>query len=114
MAKGPEVLAVIVRAPCSTGDDMAGGNFEKDSVDSAILIVLWFIDQAPEKMTCAESEKEMLVVHVVQGEHGAAGEQELDGLWLKPKTFEGDTQGRLRAASRVDRGCREEEKDRQG
>jgi len=50
----------------------------------------------------------------MQREHGAAGKQELDGLWLKAETFERDTQGRLRAASRMNGDCCEEKKHGQG
>ena len=46
-------------------------------------------------MAGAEGEEEMLVVDVVQGEHGAAGEQELSGLRLEAKVFERDPQGWL-------------------
>ena len=114
VAEGPEVLAVIVRAPCRACEDMAGGNFEKDCVDGAILIVLGVVDQSPEKMTCTEGEKEMLVVNVVQRQHGAASEQELDGLRLKTKTFERDTQRRLRTTGRTDGNASQEKKRRQG
>ena len=40
VAEGPEVLAVVVHAPRGAGEDMAGGDFEEDGVDVAVLIVL--------------------------------------------------------------------------
>jgi hypothetical protein len=110
VTEGPEVLAVVVRTPCSAGEDMAGGDLQKDGVDGAILIVLGFVDQAPEKVARAEGEEEVLVVDVVQREHGAAAEHELRGLRLKAETFEWDTQRRLRATGRINRSYRQEKK----
>ena len=93
---------------------MAGGYFEKDGVDGAIVIVLGVVDQTPEQMAPAEGEEEMLVVDVVQGEHGAAGEQELDGLGLKAETFKRDTKRRLWSAGGMDLSGRQEKKHGQG
>ena len=56
----------------------------------------------------------MLVIDVVQGKHGAAGEQELDGLGLKTETFEWDTQRRLWSASGMGESWRQENKRGQG
>ena len=39
VAEAPEVLAVIVEAPVGAGEDAAGGEFEEDGVDVAVLIV---------------------------------------------------------------------------
>jgi hypothetical protein len=53
----------------------------------------------------------MLVVDVVQGEHRAAGEQELSGLRLEAKAFEWDTEGWFWATRGTDRDCCEEKAD---
>jgi hypothetical protein len=45
----------------------------------------------------------MLVVNVVQGEHGAAVEEKLVGEGLKAEVLEGDAQRRLGAAGEGDR-----------
>ena len=45
-----------------------------------------------------EGEKQVLVVDIVQREHGAAVEQELGGKRLEAEDFPGDAQRRLRAA----------------
>jgi hypothetical protein len=110
VAESPEVLAVVVHAPRGAGEDMTGGDFEEDGVDVAVLIVHRVVREALEEMAGAEGKEEMLVVDVVQGEHGAAGEEELSGLRLEAKAFERDSQGWFWATSGMDGDCCEEKK----
>jgi hypothetical protein len=110
VAKGPQILSMIVHAPCGAGEDTTGGYFEEDGVDVAILIVLRLVWQALEEMAGAEGKEEMLIVDVVQRKHGAAGEQELGGLRLEAKVFEWDSQGWFWATSGMAGDCCEEKK----
>ena len=77
MAKIPEVLGVVVQVPGGAGEDAAGGEFEQNGVDDAVLIVFGLVGQARDEAVDDEGEEKMLVVDVVQREHGAAVEQEL-------------------------------------
>jgi len=110
VAKGPQILTMVVRAPRSAGKDMTGGDFEEDSVDVAVLIVLRLVWQALEEMAGAKGKEEMLIVDIVQGEHGAAGEEKLSGLRLEAKVFERDPQGWFWTTSSMDGDCCEENK----
>ena len=51
----------------------------QDGVDVAVLVVGRVVGQALEEAPGVEGEQQMLVVDVVEGQHGAAGEQELRG-----------------------------------
>ena len=93
MAKAPEVLAVVVETPLGAGEDFAGGNFEQGGLDETVLIFGGLVGQALEEAVGAPGEKEVRVVHVVQGVHGAAREKELGGGWLEANWFEWDTKG---------------------
>jgi hypothetical protein len=101
---------VVVHAPRGASEDTPGGDFEENGVDIAVLIVHRVVREALEEMAGAEGKEEMLVVDVVQGEHGAAGEQKLSGLRLEAKVFKRDAQGWFRATSGMDGDCCEEKK----
>jgi hypothetical protein len=72
---------------------MAGGEFEEECVDVAVHVVGWVVGQARHEAANDEGDQQMLVVHVVEGEHGAAGEEELAGERLEAERIERDTQG---------------------
>ena len=88
MAEAPQILAVVVRAPGGAGKDVAGGEFDQDGVDGAVHVVLWLVGQPREEMAGAEGEEKMLVVDIVDGQHGAACEEELLGEWLEAELFQ--------------------------
>ena len=94
--------------PGGAGEDLSGGDFDEDCVDDAVLIVFGFVGQARDEPVSDEGEEKMLVINVVQRQHGAAIEQELRGERLEAEVFERDTEGRLGAAG--EEGCGEEEK----
>jgi len=93
VAEAPEVLAVVVEPPGGARQDMAGGKFEEQSVDVAVQIVLGLIGQAAQKTVHGEGNEEMPVVDVVEGEHGAAGEEKFAGELLVAHRFEGNANG---------------------
>lgn len=97
-AEAPEVLGVVMQVPGGASEDLAGGKFEEHGVDNAVLIVCGLVGQAGDEAVDDEGDEKVLVVDVVQREHGAAVEQELGGKWLEADAFEGDAQRRLRAA----------------
>ena len=109
VAKVPEVLGVVVQVPGGAGEDAASGEFEEDGVDDAVLIVLGLVGQARYEAVDDEGEEKVLVVDIVQREHGAAVEQELGGKRLEAKIFERDAQRWLRAAGSTRGGPREVE-----
>ena len=92
VAEAPEVLGVVVEVPGGAGEDLAGGEFEEDGVDDAVLIVGGLVGQAGDEAVDDEGDEKMLVVDVVQREHGAAVEQELGGEGLEAEVFEGDAE----------------------
>jgi len=79
---------VVVRAPGGAGEDVAGGEFEQDGVDAAVHVVLGLVGEALEKVAGAEGEQEMLIVDVVNCQHGAACEEELLGEGLEAERFQ--------------------------
>jgi hypothetical protein len=96
VAKVPEILSVVVQVPGGMGEGAAAGEFEQDGVDDTVLIVFGFVGQARDEPVNNEGEEEMLVVNVVQREHGAAIEQELGGERLEAEVFERDAKRRFR------------------
>jgi len=56
-----------------------------------------------------EGEEKMLVVNVMEGEHGAAIEEKLVGKGLEAEFLEGDAKGRLGAASEERHGDEQEQ-----
>src|SRR6266550_667394 len=92
MAQVPEVLGVVVQVPGGAGEGAAGGDFEQNGVDDAVLIVFGLVGQAGDEAVNDEGEEKMLVVNVVQREHGAAVEQELGGEMLEAEVFERDAE----------------------
>ncbi|WP_433968878.1 hypothetical protein [Tunturiibacter gelidiferens] len=89
MAQIPEILAMVVGAPGGAGQNVARGKFEEDGVDGAVHVVLRLVGQALEEVPGAEGEQEMLMVDVVNRQHGAACEEELLGEGWKPNGSRG-------------------------
>lgn len=81
---------MIVRAPGGAGEGVAGGEFDEDGVDGAVHVVLGLVGQSREEVAGAEGEQEMLIVDVVDGQHGAACEEELLGECLEAELFQGE------------------------
>jgi hypothetical protein len=88
VAQVPEVLAVVVSAPGGASQDVAGGKLEQDCVDGAIHVVLGLVGQSFEQVAAAEGEQKMLIVDVVEREHGAARQKELLGEGLEAELFQ--------------------------
>jgi hypothetical protein len=110
VAKTPEVLAVIVKTPLGSGEDVAGGDFNQNCVNEAILIVGRLVGQALEEAMGAPGEKQMPVVHVMEGVHGAAGEKELRRGLLEAKWFQRDAKCGVGIASGQEGYCDEKER----
>lgn len=109
VAKGPEVLAVIVEAPLGACEDAAGGEFEEEGGNVAVLVLRGIVGNALEEGAGVEGEQKVRVVHEVEGEHGAAVEEELRDKGLEAKWRKGDPKRRLRAASVAGNGCEDDE-----
>ena len=73
----PEVLGMVVQMPGGAGEGLAGGEFQHKGVNHTVLIVLGFGGETGNQAVRNEREQEMLVVDVVEREHGAAVEQKL-------------------------------------
>ncbi len=67
VAEVPEVLGVIVQVPGGAGQDAAGGDFEQNGVDDAILILCGLVGQARDEAMDDEGNEKVLLVNVVQG-----------------------------------------------
>jgi hypothetical protein len=91
VTKTPKILTVVVGAPGGAGKDVAGGKFQQDGVDCAVHVVFGFIGQTLEKVAGTEGEQEVLIVDVVDGQHGAASEEELLGERLEAELVQGKT-----------------------
>jgi hypothetical protein len=98
VAEAPKVLTVIVKAPGGAGDDFAGGEFEEEGVDVAVLIVWGIVGHTGKQAANGEGEEQVLVVDVVDGEERTSREQELAGERLEAQGFEGDAERWIRAA----------------
>jgi hypothetical protein len=98
VAEIPEVLGVVVQVPVGAGKDATGGEFEENGLDHAVLVVFGLVGQARDEAVDDEGEEKMLVVDVVQREHGGAVEQELSGERPDAEFFEGDSLWRFGAA----------------
>jgi hypothetical protein len=109
VTEAPQILAVVVRAPGGAGEGVAGGELDQDGVDGAVHIVLWLVGQPGEEVAGAEGEQKMLVVDVVDGQHGAACEEELLGQGLESELVQGEAKRRLGAAG-GEEGWSEEKK----
>jgi hypothetical protein len=92
VAEVPKVLGVVVQVPGGAGEGVAGGKFDEECLDDAILIVFGLVRQARYEAVNDEGEKKMLVVDVMQREHRAAVEQELGGERLEAEVFERDAE----------------------
>ncbi len=108
VAEAPEILAMVVETPRRPAEDAAGGKLEQESIDVTVLIVRRIVGDALEEAAGTEGDEEMLIVHVVEREHGAAGEEELGGERLETQGFEGDAERGVRIA-RQKRWDKEEE-----
>jgi hypothetical protein len=86
---------MVVQVPGGAGEGMAGGKFDEECLDDAVLIVFRFVRQARDEAVNNEGQEKVLVVNVVEGEHGAAVEQELGGERLEPEVFQRDAERRL-------------------
>jgi hypothetical protein len=75
---------VVVETPAGSGEDATGGNFEQDGVDVAVLVGWRVVRQALEEAFGVEGDQEVFVVHVMEGQHGAACKQELRRDGEKP------------------------------
>jgi hypothetical protein len=113
VAKAPEVLGMVVQMPRGAGEDAAGGKFDQNGVDNAVLIVVGFVGETGNEAVDDEGDEKVLVVDVVQGEHGAAVEQELGREWLVAEVFEREPKRWLCAAGKEGDG-EEKKKPAQG
>ena len=109
MTEGPEVLAVIVEAPLGAGEDAAGGEFEEEGGNVAVLILRGIVGDALEEGAGVEGEQKMCVVNEVEGEHGAAVEEELRDERLEAEGRQGDAERRFRTAGMAGNGCKKNE-----
>jgi len=98
VAKVPQVLGAVVKVPGGAGEDLSGGDFEENGVDDPVLIVFGFVGQARDEPVSDEGEEKVLVINVVQRQHGAAIEQQLSGERLEAEVFERKTERWLGAA----------------
>jgi len=105
----PEVLAVIVEAPLGAGEDAAGGKFEEEGGDVAVLVGGRVVGDALEEGADVEGEKKVRVVHEVEGDHGVAVEKELRDEWLEAEWRKRDAEGRIRIAGEAARCGKEKE-----
>jgi len=98
VAKVPEVLRVVMQMPGGAGEDTGGGKFKENSVDDAVLIILRLIGQSRYQAVNNKGEEKMVLVDVVQCEHGAAIKQELGGKGLETEFIQRDAKWWLRSA----------------
>ena len=89
-------MGVVVEVPVGAGEDVGGGEFEEDCFDGAVHVVGWLVGEARDEFFDDEGEEEVLVVDVVEGEHGAAVEEELLGDGLEAELFEGKAERLVR------------------
>jgi hypothetical protein len=59
-AKGPEILQMVMETPVCRGFNPAGGDFEDDGVDSAVLVGGRAVGQAAEELGDSEGDEEMV------------------------------------------------------
>jgi hypothetical protein len=71
---------------------------EQNGVDHTVLIVGGLVGHTGDEPVDDKSKEKVLIVDIMQREHGAAVEQELRLEGLEAKVFERDAEGRLRAA----------------
>ena len=106
-------MAVVVEPPLGSAQDAAGGKFEEDGVDVTVLIVRGVVGQALQEATGAEGEEQVLVVHIVERQHGAAGQQELGGEGLEAERLKRDAKRRVGAPGGHKRGSGQQEEHKE-
>src|ERR1700733_5623847 len=84
---------MVMQVPGGAGEGFAGREFDEDGVDVAVHVVYWLVGEAGDQFLDDEGDEEMLVVDVVESEHGAAVEQELFGEGHEAEVFEREAQG---------------------
>jgi hypothetical protein len=68
---------MVVQVPGGAGKYAPVGKLEEDGIDYAVLVVFGLIGQARYETVNHEGDEQVLVIDIVQREHGAAVEQEL-------------------------------------
>ncbi len=96
----PEVLAMVMEAPLGLSDDFAGGDLEEVGADDAVGIVGRVVGIALHEAAEVEGDEQVCRVGVVDGDHGAAGGEELGQHGLVADGVEGDVNGRNGVACR--------------
>jgi hypothetical protein len=109
VTEGPEVLAVVVESPLGACEDAAGGEFEEEGGNVAVLVGGRVVGDALEEGAGVVGEQEVCVVDEVEGEHGTAGEEELRNERLETEWGKRDAEGWLRIASEAGGGGEEKE-----
>jgi hypothetical protein len=108
VAEIPEILTMVVETPRRTAQDTTRGQLQQNGVDVTVLVVRRIVREALQEAAGTEGDEEVPAVHVVEREHGAAGEEELGGERLETQGFEGDAEGGI-GISRQKRWGKEEE-----
>ena len=62
-----------MEAPLGGGEDVAGGDFEEDGLDGAVVVVGGLVGQTLHEAVDGVCDEEMLVVDEVDGGEGLAG-----------------------------------------
>jgi len=65
-------LAVVVETPFGAGEDFAGGQFDEEGGDHAVLIVDGVAGEAREQAAHAIGDEEVVAVYEVDGEDGGS------------------------------------------
>jgi hypothetical protein len=89
-AQVPQVLTVVVEQPFGAGEDAAGGEFEEQSIDVAVLLVGPVVGGTPDEAAGDEREQDVAIVDVVQGQHRASTEQVTGQQGLEAERIEED------------------------
>ena len=95
VTEAPEILAEVVKTPFGVGEFAAGGEFEEDGLDDAVLVFGWTIGDTRHETGDAEGDEEMLIVDVIDGEHGSAFEEVAGGDRLEAEGLKGNALRRV-------------------
>ena len=110
VGKGPEVLGAVAGAPEGAGEDLAGGKFEQERCDVAVVVLGGGVREAGEELAGVEGEEEVGGVDEVEGVEG--GGERVGGRWgVADRKSSGkgeDGVGGFGLGSGVDGGCGEE------